>query len=165
MRLRVEQEALYVGGEACMKIILVSAAAISLLAGNGFAIETLSDRQLDAVTAGLELPDFQCDGCTLASSNSSSSNGSTPVTSHTIEIIGGGSVGGNPGGGNTGGGNTGGGNTGGGNTGGGSTGGGSNAPTSLDLINGRLNSIPPITTPANIVPILNLFSSARTVTP
>jgi hypothetical protein len=63
------------------KEVLIGLAILSLTAGGASAAGRLSDLQLDRVTAGLVLPD--CPGCTLASSNGTSTNGIT-VSNSTI---------------------------------------------------------------------------------
>jgi hypothetical protein len=66
-----------------MKPLLLGLAVLPLLAG-GASAYTLSEAQLDYVTAGAALPAlsaFDCPGCAFSTSSSTSNNGVTMTTS------------------------------------------------------------------------------------
>lgn len=113
----------------------------------------LNDAQMDTVTAGQVLG-IECAGCTLASSNSMSTNGITTSMSSTGLTPGAGTGGGGSTGG--GGGSTSGGGGGTGGSGGGTGGGGPNGPSVL-------TSAPPL--PANLGAILSAATTATIVNP
>jgi hypothetical protein len=106
----------------------------------------LNDAQMDTVTAGQVLG-IECAGCTLASSNSMSANGTTISMSSTGVTPGAAGGGSNGGSGGTGGGGTGG-------TGGSGGGTGSGGPTGPSL----LTSAPAV--PANLASIISAATSS-----
>jgi hypothetical protein len=68
-----------------MKTVAIAVAALSLIASNASAVSTLTDLELDSVTAG-QILGIDCPGCTLASSASMSNNGITTSTSSTTIV-------------------------------------------------------------------------------
>jgi len=88
------------------KRIFVALTVMPLIASGALASNTLTDLQLDSVTAG-QILGVECPGCTLSSSTSTSTNGVTKTTSST-QIVGGNSGGGTGGNSGGGGGNDGG---------------------------------------------------------
>lgn len=106
----------------------------------------LNDAQMDTVTAGQVLG-IECAGCTLASSNSMSANGTTIGMSSTGVTPGAAGGGGNGGSGGTGGGGTGG-------AGGSGGGTGSGGPTGPSV----LTSAPAV--PANLASIIGAATSS-----